>query len=192
MKSSKSVPVFLLLFSFVSIGKSAIYTSQQQWFINLDAGESFNSVIYYSRGLTEFTQEPTWLSHPDYNGDTTDWALELSSDNKDAYIHGPQAINSSGSALGWFAITLYYQWDDTDTYQGGGYDVYFDRVFYDGPIGSQPALTDGWAGTPGDNTSWDMIGPFEELTSYTNPIPEPMVICILALGASFIRRKPKA
>ena len=192
-----AVIIFSVCLGFSSVSMAGLITDTQQWYIPLADGESFNCIAFYALGLTEFTQAPTWESDPEYTGDTTDWTLELAADSKSVYIHGPRATNTSDDPKEWFTFMLYFQWDTEDTYEPdpappSDYDVYMDVAVFDGPIGSAWTYLDAFAGTPGNEASWNRFegAPFEgPYTNPVDPVPEPTTIGLLGLGLLFFRRR---
>ncbi|MGA1980540.1 MAG: PEP-CTERM sorting domain-containing protein [Sedimentisphaerales bacterium] len=189
--------VLLVCLGLVSSAEATIVTGSQEWYKNFDANESVTCIAFYGLGSVEFTQPPEWLVNgytPPYNHDIVGWETALSADNKIAYLYGPRATNSSGYPREWFAYELFYQWDTSAEGFDPCYPVYQDMAIFDGPFGSEPIFAVGWRGTPGDASSWEYKdnnpygGPYQTDEPYTNPVPEPMMICLLGLGAAFLRK----
>jgi len=191
--------VSLVCFGLASSAQAAIVDGNNMWGITLDAGQSITCIAYYVWDSVEFTDVPLQVDYPGYDngGLWTDigWQAELSPDNKIAYMHGLQSTNNTGTNnLGWFAYILSYQWDDA--IQDSNYPVYIDTVLYNGPLGSEPIDYWGYRGTPGDSQSWEyqdepyaIDEPWYEEGFFNNPAPEPMTICLLGLGAAFLRKR---
>ncbi len=202
-KSVMTCALVLLVCLWLTSGARATTVSGwDQWGITLDANESITAIAHFVWGGVEFTALPLQtfiVGEYDNGGDWIDigWQAELSPDNKIAYIYGPQSTNDTvDDGLGWFSYNLFYQWDDAIA--DPLYPVYIDTALYDGPFGSEPTDYWGWRGIPGDLGSWEYRDvpyykddPEYEEGFYDNPAPEPMTICLLGLGAAFLRKKRK-
>lgn len=204
MKKRKTLVALILLLVclwLTSSAQAALVTGLQNWYKNLDTGESITCIAFYGLGSVKFTQAPEWVDNeytPPYNHDITNWQMGLSADQKIAYIYGPLATNSSGYPREWFAYKLFYRWDTDAEGFDPDWPVYQDMAIYDGPLGSEPTFAVGWRGIPGEPESWEYkdddphSGPYQTDEPYTNPIPEPMTICLLGLGIVLLRKKRKA
>jgi hypothetical protein len=193
--------VLLMYFGLTSSAWATLVTGSQEWYKYLDPGESITCIAFYGLGSVEFTQPPQWLYNymPPFNHDINGWEMELSADHKTAYLYGPRATNSSGYIREWFDYELFYQWDDSAPGFDPNYPVYQDMALFDGPFGSEATFAVGWRGTPGVPSSWEYkdnnpySGPYQTDVPYTNPapqeVPEPMTVCILSLGAAFLRKR---
>ncbi len=184
-----------------SSARAATIDANDEWGITLDSGQSITCIAHYVWSSVEFTNLPEqiWGKYPEYeNGgrwEDIGWQAALSPDNKIAYMYGPQSTNTTEyNDLGWFAYILSYQWDDVVA--DPNYPVYIDTALYNGPFGSAPIDYWGWRGTPGDPDGWqyrdepyykDELGYKEGF--FSNPAPEPMTICLLGLGAAFLRKR---
>jgi hypothetical protein len=189
--------MFLICLAFASPALATLVTGSQDWYKNVYDGESITCIAFYGLGSVEFTQPPEWLVNeytPPYNQNIDGWETELSSDHKIAYLYGPRVTNSSGYPIEWFAFKLSYQWDNETPGFDPNYPVYQDMAIFDGPQGSEATFAVGWRGTPGVASSWEYkdnnpySGPYQTDEPYTNPAPEPMTICLLGLGAAFLRK----
>lgn len=194
--------VLLMSFGLTSSVWAVPVTGSQDWYTYLFGGYSITCVAFYGLGSVEFAQPPEWLFNeytPPYNSNIAGWETELSADHKITYLYGPRVTNLSGVFQECFANELFFQWDNEAPGFDSNYPVYFDFAIFDGPFGSEPIYAVGWRGTPSDDpNSWKWkdgdpyAGPYQE-EPYTNPAPqeilEPMTVCILGLGAAFIRKK---
>lgn len=201
--------VFWVCFGLTSSALADIHYYQEDWGITLDANQSITCVAHFVWYGIEFNDVPNQVPagvYPDYdNGgrwNEIGWEASLSSDNKIAYVAGPQVTNNTDvNNLGWFVYTLSYLWDDADPNYDPNWPVYIDTAIYDGPYGSDPIESWGWRGTPGDPNSWEnsidpyvINEPWYTDDFFDNPAPEPATICLLSLGTAFIfvtrRRRP--
>ena len=199
-KSAMTCASLLLVCLWLTSGaRAAIVSGTDQWGITLDANESITCIAHFVWGSVEFTALPVQtyiVGEYDAGGwwDDIGWQVELSPDNKIAYMYGPRSTNDTvNDDVGWFSYNLFYQWDDAIA--DPLYPVYIDTALYDGPFGSEPTKCWGWRGIPGDLDSWE----YREVPYYTddpeykegfydNPAPEPMTICLLGLGAALLRK----
>ena len=201
-KSVMTCALVLLVCLWLTSGaRAAIVSGSDQWGITLDANESITAIAHFVWGGVEFTVVPEQKTGLGYDaggiwGDIG-WQVELSPDNKIAYMHGPRSTNiTESNDVGWFSYELSYQWDDAAVGFDPNYPVYIDTALYDGPYGSEPTNYWGWRGIPGITNSWEYRDvpyykddPEYEEGFYDNPTPEPMTICLLGLGAVFLRKR---
>lgn len=192
--------VLLMCFGLASSARAEIVDGNDAWDIRLNSGQSITCIAHYVWSSVEFSDVPIQIiGLPGYEagepwGDIG-WQAALSSDNKIAYMYGPQITNTTVyDNLKWFAYTLFYQWDDA--VEDPDWPVYVDTALYDGPIGSAPTDYWGWRGTPGIPSSWQYQDEpyYKDEPGYTedffdNPAPEPMTICLLGLGTAFLRKR---
>lgn len=203
----KSIMIYSLAISvcLVFVGHATIETGWQEWGCKLEPSESFTCIAYYipdvpgvSKSLI-FEKEPAWTTGHGYDyGDRTDWLTALSQDSKIAYLYGPRATNETDDLIGWFSYNLFYKWDNAASDFDANYPVYQDTVMWDG-FQQWDDLTSnakwGKRGTPGNGSEvvWEDSpggGLYEE--PHTYPVPGPATICLLGLGAAFLRiKKPR-
>jgi hypothetical protein len=177
---------------------AVIQYGQDAWDIRLDSGQSITCIAHFVWGSVEFNDVPIQLNWSEYiGGDWEDigWEAMLSADSNIAYICGPQITNTTGiDDANWFAYNLSYKWDDA--IEDPSWPVYIDTAIYNGPYGSAPIDYWGWRGTPGIPESWQYRDepyakdqPWYTEEFFDNPAPEPMTICLLGLGAVFLRKR---
>ncbi len=197
----KSLPIVFVLLLVIVIGpvssaRATIFTGSDEWYKNLDPGESVTCIAFYGLGSVEYTQAPEWLFNewtPPYNHDIAGWNMVLTDADKTAYLYGPRATNTSSSASEWFAFELFFEWDDSAPDFDPNFPVYLDIAIFDGPLGSTPTFAVGKRGTPGGTWEYKdgdpLSGPYQTEVPYENPVPEPMTISLFGLGAAFLRKK---
>jgi hypothetical protein len=180
---------------------AVIQYGQDAWDVRLDSDQSITCIAHFVWGSVEFNDLPIQrLDLPGYVGGNwldIGWKSELTPDCNIAYICGPQITNTTGDDnVKWFAYNLSYLWDDEDPNFDPDWPVYIDTAIYDGPFGSAPIEYWGWRGTPGIPESWQYRDepyakdqPWYTEEFFDNPAPEPMTICLLGLGAAFLRKR---
>ena len=189
MKKPVIVCVLAVCLGLTSVVRATTVTGWQEWGRILNIGESFTCIAYYGLGSVEFTQEPDWTDTYPFDYVSAGWQTALSDDNKIAFLYGPRITNETSAIVELFSYKLYYQWDDEAPDFDPNYPVYQDVAVFDSvPFGG--LSYDEWAqrGTPGNGEtgSWEYRSdPYKG--PYTNPAPEPMTICLLGLGAVFLR-----
>jgi len=190
--------VLLVCLGLASSARAEIKYGNDAWDIRLNSGQSITCVAHFVWSSIEFNDVPIQLVLPGYEGGNwvdIGWQAALSPDNKIAYMCGPPSTNTTGDDyLKWFAYTLSYQWDDA--VEDPDWPVYIDTAIYNGPPGSEPIDYWGYKGIPGDPNSWRyrdepyyMDEPEYDEHFFDNPAPEPMTICLLGLGALFLRKR---
>jgi hypothetical protein len=191
--------VLLICLWLASSARAVIQYGQDAWDVRLDSDQSITCVAHFVWGGVKFSDVPIQLDWSDYiGGDWGDigWQAMLSADSNIAYIYGPQITNTTGDDnVKWFAYNLSYLWDDEDPDFDPDWPVYIDTAIYNGPYGSAPIDYWGWRGTPGIQESWEYRDepyvkdqPWYTEDFFDNPAPEPMTICLLGLGALFLRK----
>jgi len=200
----KSVMTYVLVFMMClgltsTAARATIVDAIVEWGVRLDSWESITCIAHYIPDTPDTPQslifqqvpEPT----PTYTwGDWTGWETVISADQKMVYLYGPLNTNESDfDDVKWFSYNLYFQWDDADPDLDPVYPIYVDMVFFDGPLGSNASKDWFWKGKPGGwPDAWlredHPHNPNHE-EDYKNPIPEPVTICILGLGAVFVRKR---
>jgi len=197
-KSVMTCALVLLVCLWLTSGARATTVSGlDNWGLSLDQNHpSLTGIAYFVWSSVEFTAAPAWTDTYDFDHETAGWSTALSLDNKIAYIYGPRITNDTNNVVNLFSYELSYQWDDA--IEDPLYPVYIDVAIYDGPFGSESYDYWGWRGTPGITNSWHSReepyykdDPEYEEGFYDNPSPEPMTICLLGLGAAFLRKKRK-
>jgi len=208
----KSVMICVLVVSVCtalnSPANATIDTGWQEWGFTLKDGQSFTCLAYYALEEVEslsvdiqFTApSPEWTeTYTGYLQLGLDrdswWTTALSPDSKVAYIYGDRVTNTTGDDLELFSFELHYQWDDSAAGFDSNYPVYQDTVLWDGfqDWGDlDPEVKWGKRGTPGNESPGDWEDSPDWLPydgPYSNPVPEPMTICLLGLGAGFLRKR---
>jgi len=179
-----------MCFGLTSPAQATIVDANDEWYMILDPNQPITCIAYFIPeidGLVMesliFPQPPEWTNSIPFDYTSAGWDTALANGGKTAYLFGPE-LTGSGVI---FSYKIHYQWDDEDP---DYYDppVFLDLVVFNGDtIVSEIAY---W-GTPGDyklpapDTTWSeqFDGP-----PYENPVPEPMTICLLGLGAAFCRK----
>jgi len=191
--------VLFVCLGLASTAQATTVTGSDMWGITLDSNQSITCIAHYVWGGIEFTAVPEQTTGYDYDagGDwgVIGWQVGLSPDNKIAYMYGPRSTNNTGNNdVGWFSYNLFYQWDTDAPGFDPDYPLYVDTALFDGPFGSEPTDYWGWRGTPGGDPNgrdepYYKDEPEYEEGFYDNPAPEPMTICLLGLGAAFLRKR---
>jgi len=166
-----------------SAAHATLVDASNNWEINQISGISQLSCIVHNipdiASSLVFTEDPVFVSgDPSYPGDFSQWQIELSSDKKTVYLLGPVTSDYR------FKYTLSYQWDDAVA--NSDYPVYIDTAIFCGDEGTLSLKEWGWKGNPSLN-NWvyqdHSYKGGEPYTSPYDPLPEPITILVLGLGA---------
>jgi hypothetical protein len=168
--------------------------ANDEWGMVLQPGESFTCLAHFIPDIPGvvpesliFTQPPEWTNTYYFDYEAYGWDTVLTDGGKTAYLFGPRITNNGSEPNYPFSYKLYYQWDDEGLDFDPNYPIYLDWVAFDGPT------------TIGDNSyRRTAAGVWEKYDvtwreqyggpPYENPVPEPMTVCILSLGAAFCRK----
>ena len=162
---------------------------------------SMNGIAHYIPDLPGleslvFTAAPVFKDvNPPYIGDYSQWQTELAPDGKAVYLYGPTTTYDSDILQKWFIYTLSYQWDDAAANFNPAFPVYHDITIFSGPKGSNSIQEWAWRGNPADIQSWEYQDHSykggESYTSPYDPLPEPITILVLSLGAVLLGKNKK-
>lgn len=187
--------VFLVCLGLASSVQAEIVDANEEWGIKLDSGQSLTCIAHYIPDVVTIPESLIFTSEPEptfrYTGGNWDgWQMVLSADNKMVYLYGPRNTNDTGNDnVKWFSYNLFFSWDDEDPNLDPDYPVYIDTAVFNGGFGCDSFAEEFWKGKPG---GWpdNWVGPADPYYQggYTNPAPEPMTICLLGLGAAFLRK----
>lgn len=190
MKKPVETCVMVLLMCLVLVSSVCVATVEvsQEWKMTMDPVTAITCVAYFIPDVPNvpdsliFSLPPSWTNWVPFDYISEGWDTALTDGGKTAYIFGPQIINLGPGYLDIFSYLLYYQWEEEDVID---YPVYLDIVVFNG----DDVVYDSFRyGTPGSGTpfQWEednVDGPYE------NPVPEPMTVCILTIGAAFLRKR---
>ncbi|MFZ0033944.1 MAG: PEP-CTERM sorting domain-containing protein [Sedimentisphaerales bacterium] len=183
------VLVLLVCLGLISSARATIVDANEEWERTLLPGESFTCLAHFIPGVPGvipesviFTRPPEWTStYP------VGWDTAVIDGGKIAYLYGPRLTNNTSDTVYVFSFKLFYQWDTDAEGFDANYPVYQDVAIFD-----DLTLTytyGGWRGIPWERheETWrEHYYPGSE--PYENPVPEPMTICLLGLGAAFLRK----
>lgn len=184
-KSVITYVVLLMCFAPASSASAVIVDANQEWVMRMDPGVSITCVSYFIPDVVNvpasliFAQPPQWTDLISFDYETAGWDTALTDGNKIAYIFGPEITNSGPDFLNIFSFRLYYQWKEEDVVD---YPVYLDIVVFNYDEVVYDSSRWGTPGSPYEGSKDTLDGPYE------NPVPEPMTVCILGLGAAFCRK----
>jgi hypothetical protein len=183
--------------------QAAIVNADTEWDISMGGTlpkairPSMNCIAYYIPDLPGleslvFTAAPVFESVPSYIGDYGQWQTELALDGKAVYLYGPTITYDSDILQKWFIYTLSYQWDNAAANFDPAFPVYHDITIFSGPKGSNSIQEWAWRGNPADILSWKYqdhsYKGSEPYTCPYAPLPEPITILVLGLGAVLLRK----
>jgi hypothetical protein len=183
---------YLFLLVFVLFSASGVFAvvadCNEEWGIYLDEYESITCVAFFAHEGMVFDETPVFTdtyedykfddNYAGYNPWDTAESPELSVDGLAAYIWGPVQREPFGfQPLAWFSVELYYQWDQD-------YPIIIDVVMFNEET---VVSSSGWKNTTGDSSAWQYNEEQFAEEPYTNPVPEPATMVILALGAGMLR-----
>jgi hypothetical protein len=187
--------VLLVCLGLTSSARATIVDANEEWGRTLQPGESFTCLAHFIPdipGVSDsliFVQAPQWTDTYPFNYVAAGWDTALTDGGKTAYLFGPRITNGPDT-LDLFSFKLFYRWDTNAAGFDPNYPVYQDVAIFD-----DLTLTydfGGWRGKPGgtwerpSDVTWreQYGGP-----PYENPVPEPMTICLLGLGAALLRKR---
>ncbi|MFA5239607.1 MAG: PEP-CTERM sorting domain-containing protein [Phycisphaerae bacterium] len=188
--------VWLVCLGLTSSAQATIVDVNDEWYMILDPNQPITCIAYfipeidgYVMDSLIFSQPPEWTNSIPFDYVSEGWDTVLADGGKTAYLFGPE-LTGDGVI---FSYKIHYQWDDEDPDFYSDCPLYLDLVVFNGDtIVSEVAQ---W-GTPGDYNP-----PIPDMTwsediggnpPYENPVPEPMTICLLGLGAAFLRKSRRA
>lgn len=161
--------------------------------MKLQPGETFTAIAHFIPDVPDvmdsliFPQAPDWVDL--YVPGALNWVTALADAGETAYLYGPAITNDGPNSISVFSYTLYCQWDDEDPNYDPDYPVYLDVVVFNG----QEIVRDfALRGVP--SGPWDPVNPTTWREQYggdpyENPIPEPVMICLLGFGSAFLRKR---
>jgi hypothetical protein len=176
-----------------SSARATIVDVNQEAYMMIEPSTAITCIAYFIPdvpnvpGSLMFPQPPQWTDMIPFDHEAAGWNTALADGNKTVYIFGPEIANTGPSSLSVFSYKLYYQWDDGDPNYNPSYPVYLDTVVFDGGAIVSETARRGTLGSYETNPgTWqeEYGGP-----PYENPAPEPMTICLLGLGAAFLRKR---
>lgn len=191
--------VLLVCLGLVSSVRATSVNAFEQWGTKLDSGESITCIAHYIPDTPDVPVSLVFQKAPEPTstypfGDWTGWQTAISPGQKMVYLYGPRQTNMTDfNDVRWFSYNLFFNWDGEDPDLDPDYPVYLDTALFDGGFGVSTDSAWFWKGEPG---GWPDGWVMEEyphnpnyVEDYTNPAPEPMTICLLGLGALFLRKR---
>jgi hypothetical protein len=199
----KRVFVYLVLFVFVLLvsssgARAALVYGSDEWLQPLDAGLGITCVAHFIPDVPGvvpeslvFEKAPEWTSTWFFDHVGEGWDTAISEDGKVAYLYGPEIVNDTARKWELFSYSLFYEWDDEDLYYDENNPVWVDVVSFRHQEVLEDGAVSGIPGGPWDNYYYDTWKEQHNPGSdpYENPIPEPAIVCLLGLGAVFLRKK---
>jgi hypothetical protein len=194
--------VLLMCLGLTSSVRATLVDANDEWGMTLQVGESFTCLAHFIPDIPNvvpesliFTRPPEWTNSYPFNYEAAGWDVALADGGKTAYLFGPKIANTGPGPLDIFSYKLYYQWDDDGLDFDPNYPVYLDWVIFDDLTLIQDSgwrrKADGTWEWPANEITWREQY-YPESEPYENPVPEvpePMVICLLGLGAAFLRKR---
>ena len=186
-----------------SAAQATIKTASPDWDISMGGTlpkairPSMNCIAHYIPDLLGleslvFTAAPVFVNDSAYFGDYSQWQTELASDGKAVYLYGPTTTYDSDILKKWFRYTLSYQWDAAAANFDPAFPIYHDITVFSGLEGSNSIQEWAWRGNPAEIQSWEYQDhSYKGGEPYTNPhspLPEPITILVLGLGAVLLRK----
>ncbi len=167
-----------------SAAQATLVEANNDWGINQISGISqLSCIVHHIPDIASslvFTEGPAFINgDPSYPDDFSQWQTELSLDKKTICLLGPVTSDYR------FKYTLFYQWDDAVA--NPDYPVYIDTAIFNGSEGTLSLKEWSWRGNPAEILSWEYqdhsYNSGEPYTSPHDPLPEPITILVLGLGA---------
>jgi hypothetical protein len=195
MKISPIVFVLLLVIFFIpsSVARATIVDANDEWFMMLRPGEEITCIAHFIPDIPQvsdsliFSAPPEWTDTWEFDYLTEGWQTAWSASEPEvAYLYGPPLTNGTIYNIELFTYSLFYQWDDEAGDFDPNYPVYVDVVVFN----NQDIVDSfGVSGIPGGPWDYPQDEPYYQDEPYENPVPEPIAVFLLGLGAAFLRTR---